>query len=53
VEEFDNKENLISQAKTSNDDFAGAKDTGYRGVKSIVPENEAEPLPDKFQEEIS
>jgi small subunit ribosomal protein S6 len=42
VDEFDDKENLISQAKTSNDDYMGAKDTGYRNTsnRTIVQEED-------------
>ena len=37
VEAFDNKENLISQAKTYHDEFGGAtKDVGYRAANSKI-----------------
>lgn len=42
VDAFDDKENLISQAKTYNDEFA-QKDTGYRNAsnKTVVEEVDA------------
>ncbi|MDR0968547.1 MAG: 30S ribosomal protein S6 [Holosporaceae bacterium] len=44
VEEFDGKDNLISQAKTFGGDFVEAKDAGYRNAsnKTIVTENNNE-----------
>jgi small subunit ribosomal protein S6 len=44
VDEFDDKENLISQAKTFTDDFGMAKDAGYRNSsnKTIVTEETEE-----------
>ncbi|MDR0677413.1 MAG: 30S ribosomal protein S6 [Holosporaceae bacterium] len=42
VEAFDNKGNIISQAKTSNEDFAVVHDAGYRNAsdKTIAVEKE-------------
>lgn len=36
VDEFDNKENLISQAKSYNEDFSASKDVGYRAANSKI-----------------
>ncbi len=47
VDEFDNKENLISQAKSYNDDVFLNKDIGYRAANSkidIIQENKEEVL---------
>jgi len=45
VDFFDDKETLISQAKTFTGDFDAAKDAGYRNAsnKTIVTETEPEP----------
>ncbi|MDR2158209.1 MAG: 30S ribosomal protein S6 [Holosporaceae bacterium] len=42
VDRFDDRENLISQIKTVNDEFFGAKDSGYRAAanKTIAAEEE-------------
>ncbi|MDR1982592.1 MAG: 30S ribosomal protein S6 [Holosporaceae bacterium] len=52
AEEFDNKDNLISQAKTGNDDFSGTKDSGYRNTanRAVVQESEAEVVLEEIQE---
>jgi hypothetical protein len=40
VDEFNDDENLISQAKTLSDDVVGMKDVGYRAAASRVTTEE-------------
>ncbi|MDR1375260.1 MAG: 30S ribosomal protein S6 [Holosporaceae bacterium] len=52
VDKFDDRDNLITQAKASNDDFAASRDSGYRSSNkynvvesgATVVETEEKPL---------
>lgn len=42
VDEFENKDNLISQAKTANDEFTTLKDSGYRSHKAEASDDDVD-----------
>jgi small subunit ribosomal protein S6 len=54
VDQFDDKDNLISQIKTFGDSQEGSRDSGYRHAsnKNIVTENDAEAPADAVREVV-
>lgn len=42
VDAFENKDNLISQAKTANDEFSTMKDSGYRAHKAEATDDDVD-----------